>query len=157
MLTRIVPVFMALLLVIAVAGCEGDAGVNGINGTDGTDGTDGQDGDAVVLAFGTVAGNALVFTTSWPDTLSGSPVTFSVQNTLPGQWTVTLQTVFPGTFPSTEGTVIVSNNGSFFDVTMSAVPLNWSATDIAFWVFAVDVATNMRQNVAQFSFVVLAP
>lgn len=150
MLARIVPVFMALFLVIAVAGCEGDtgpAGVAGATGQDGAQGPAGQDGDSVILAFGAIDGGLIppVIDVSWPAT-----VTVTITRLAPGFWDVQLD----GTFPSAEGVVMASSADGSADPVLTAFVLSWSSTVITFTVGALDTGTGVLGD-NEFTYLVL--
>ena len=150
MLARMFPVFVALFLVVAIVGCEGETGPAGPAGTAGQDGQDGQDGQpgpAVILAFGVIDGNfnPPVVNLSWP-----SAVTVTINDISTGMWAVTLA----GTFPNTQGALLVSNTQSNAARSMTGFITTWSSTQIVFRVAAFDVVIGRFEDIV-FSYVVL--
>ena len=151
MFTRICHIFLVLMCVVAFVACEGEQGTAGLTGPAGADGQDGQDGDNVILAFGDIDLNS---TTATSSVLSSGPAGVVVSLLVNGTGDVTVTVT--GTFPATEGTLIVSASSSFGvnNTTPNGEVTSWSTSQIVFNVLirAIPTGTPAQDD---FSFVIL--
>jgi len=137
-------ILAALLLVVAVVGCEdGPAGPAGASGTTGTTGEG-------LVAFGEIDGTTFPSTIerAWPSNLT---VTISELPAQSGVWGVTLQGNIP---QGVRGVVLATATGTDTDAALSTFITQWDPTQARFEVRAWSTDTGNVKDI-RFTYVIL--